>query len=108
MTMQTLKDCLAGARKGLLVAVQLKGPVGAQLEGVDFESHLGRIQVLGEFSSSLGFRNRAAQSGKPLLHNLSDAIAHRSRTAVKLRGHGSEKAAAAKHTAFDVAQPRGA
>src|ERR1700687_3457549 len=85
MAMQPLKYCLPGARKGLLIAVQLKSPVGAPFEGVELEGHLRWIDFPCELSRGLCSCTCPPQSGQPLLHNFSDAIAHWTRTTVELR-----------------------
>src|SRR5690349_14205411 len=53
----------------------------------------------------LCFDDRVAQSIKPLFHDLGDAVADRTRPAVKLRSHRGKETTAAKDALLHVRQP---
>src|SRR5712692_2734486 len=105
MTAQTFEYGPACAYECALVSVKLESPVGSQLKGVEFESQLRGVKVLCEMTRLLRLNDSTSEGGKPLLHNFSDAVAHWTRSAVKLRGDGGKKAAAPKNSGLHIAQP---
>lgn len=105
MPAQPFANRFAGARKCFGIAVELKGPVGAELERVEFESELSGVEVFVEMAGALCLDDRVTQGCEPLLHDFGDAIADWTRTAIKLRGGGGEETTTAKDAFLHVRQP---
>src|SRR6185295_9280785 len=105
MPAQAFANGFTRACKCFWIAVELVGPVGAELERVEFESELSGVDPFVEMSGVLCIDDAVAQGREPLLHDLRDANANRTRAAVKLGGHGGEETAATKDAFLHVRQP---
>lgn len=103
--MQSLKNGRARTRKRLFIAMQLESPVRAKLKSIELKGELRGINISVKLPGLLRFLNSAPESREPLLHDFRDAVAHRTRTTIELRGGGGEEAAAAKRPALDIAEP---
>src|SRR6185369_11777704 len=67
---QAFADRFASAFERLRIAVELKGPVRAQFERVNFESELRGVNRLLQMTGVLCFDDEGAERGQPLLHDL--------------------------------------
>jgi hypothetical protein len=80
-------------------------PVRADGDGMDLEGEARGVEFRVEVAGFLGFFNGTGNTGDPFAHDLDNAVANNSQSAVVLKRRGREEAAALENSFFDKRQP---